>query len=304
MSSPPITAVVPTHDRPELVRRAVQSILDQDYDGEIEVIVVFDACDPVLPTVRVGPRRTVRGVSNERSRGLAGARNTGILESRHPLVAFLDDDDAWLPGKLRSQMDAFEAHPDALLVGSAMVVDDGVREHTRLVGSSTVTHEMLLHDRLAGLHSSSFVFRRSALLGVVGLIDEELPRSYGEDYDILLRASGVSDVVVVDRPLVRVTWQGQSYFFGRWSDYADALEYLLGKHGDFAQSGRAIGRIESQIAFARVSAGRRREGARWARRSLRHSPTQVKAYLALLIAARVLTTRQVTRVAARLGKGV
>jgi glycosyltransferase involved in cell wall biosynthesis len=304
MTSPPVTAVVPTHDRPEMMRRAVQSILDQEYDGDIEVIVVFDACEPVLPVVGLGDGRTLHGLVNERRRGLAGARNTGILAARHALVAFLDDDDVWLPGKLRAQVEAFDGHPDALLVGTAMVVDDGEREHERLVGSSEVTREMLLHNRLAGLHSSSFVFRRSALLGEVGLIDEDLPRSYGEDYDILLRTSGAGSVVVVDRPLVRVTWQGQSYFFGRWKDYADALEYLLAKHPDFDRSGKAIGRIESQIAFARASAGQRRDGARWARRSLRHSPTQVKSYLALLIAARLLTTKQVTRIVQRFGKGI
>ena len=303
-SAPPVTAVVPTHDRPELMRRAVQSILDQEYDGDVEVIVVFDACEPLLPELAVGAGRTLRGAVNERSRGLAGARNTGILGASHELVAFLDDDDVWLPGKLATQVGAIEANPEASLVGTAMIVDDGSREHERLVGSDRVTHDMLLHDRLAGLHSSSFLFRRSALLGEIGLIDEELPRSYGEDYDILLRASRVCDVHVVDRPFVRVTWQGQSYFFGRWNDYADALEYLLAKHPGFGRSGRAIGRIESQIAFARVSADRQKDGARWARRSLRHSPTQVKSYLALLIAAKLVTPRQVTRVAARFGRGI
>src|SRR5688500_5364638 len=135
MTSPPVTAVVPTHDRPEMMRRAVESILDQEYDGDIEVIVVFDACEPVLPVVGLGDGRTLHGPVNEGSRGPAGARNPGILAARHALVAFLDDDDVWLPGKLRAQMEAFDGHPDALLVGTAMVVDDGEREHERLVGS-------------------------------------------------------------------------------------------------------------------------------------------------------------------------
>lgn len=304
MTSPAVTSVVPTHARPEMMRRAVQSILDQDYDGPIEVVVVFDACAPELPSVELPEGRSLRGLVNDRSRGLAGARNTGILAASHELIAFLDDDDAWLPRKLALQVDAMQANADARLVGTAMVVDDGEREHERLVGAERVTHEMLLHDRIAGLHSSSFLFRRAALVDEIGLIDERLPRSYGEDYDILLRTSLAADVHVVDQPLVRVTWQGQSYFFGRWDDYADALEYLLDKHPDFARSGRAVGRIESQVAFARASSGRRREGARWARRSLRHSPTQAKAYLALLISAHLLTTRSVTRVAARFGKGI
>lgn len=304
MAAPPITAVVPTHRRPELMRRAVESVLDQRYDGEIEVIVVFDACEPVLPEVELPPMRTLRGIPNTRARGLAGARNTGILAAANELVAFLDDDDAWLPAKLEAQLEALETTPEALLVGTAMVVDDGDREHERLVGRATVTRTELLHDRTAGLHSSSFLFRRAALLGELGLIDEELPRSYGEDYDILLRTAAIGTILVVDRPLVRVTWAGQSYFFGRWADYADALEYLLAKHPDFASSGRAVGRIESQIAFARASAGQRKTGAEWARRSLRHSPTQLKSYLALAIAARITSPERVTRVVRRFGKGI
>lgn len=304
MTEPSVTAVVPTHNRPEMMRRAVQSILDQDYRGDIEVIVVFDACDPVLPDVVVPANRVLRALVNERSRGLAGGRNTGIVAAEHDFVAFLDDDDHWLPGKLERQMQVFAKRPQAILVGTALVVDDGDRMHERLVPSESVSHRELLHDRLAGLHSSSFVFRRDALLGAVGLIDEKLPRSYGEDYDILLRTSMITDVHVVNEPLVSVTWQGQSYFFGQWAAYAEALQYLLEKHPDFAVSGAAIGRIESQIAFALAASGQRREASLWARRAIGHSPRQLKAYLAQAIALRLTTAAAVTRVAARFGKGI
>ena len=83
------------------MRVAVQSILDQTYVGPIEIIVVFDACEPELPDVDVPPNRTLRALVNSRSRGLAGTRNTGILDARHAYVAFLDDDcvptTTWLP---------------------------------------------------------------------------------------------------------------------------------------------------------------------------------------------------------------
>jgi glycosyltransferase involved in cell wall biosynthesis len=166
---PPVTAVVPTHRRPELMRRAVQSIVDQTYAGTIEIIVVFDACEPELPAVEPSPRRTLRAVTNERVRGLAGARNTGILAASHEFVAFLDDDDHWMPGKLEAQMAVFEAHPEVGLVGTAMEVDDGRRTHQRPVPLTVVTHEDLVRDRIAGLHSSSFVFRRPVLVDTVGM---------------------------------------------------------------------------------------------------------------------------------------
>jgi glycosyltransferase involved in cell wall biosynthesis len=231
---PPVTAVVPTHRRPELLKQAVQSVVDQDYPGHIEIIVVFDACAPELPVVETGSSRTIRALVNERVRGLAGARNSGILAATHNFVAFLDDDDAWLPGKLSAQMPLFERHPDVRLVGSAMRVDDGRQTRDRLVPSEVVTRADLVRDRLAGLHSSSFVFRRDALLGEIGLMDEQLPGAYGEDYDVLLTTASLGPIRLVNRPLVSVRWQGQSYFFGRWAAYADALTYLLAKHDDIA----------------------------------------------------------------------
>lgn len=302
--SPAVTAVIPTHNRPELMQRAVRSVLSQEYDGPIEALVVFDACDAFEPTVDVSPCRTVRTVVNHRTRGLAGARNTGIVEASHGFVAFLDDDDRWLPGKLMAQMAVFEREPDAVLVGTAMVVDDGRVTHERLVPIDRVHHRDLLRDRLAGLHSSSFVFRKGALTGPVGLVDENLPGSYGEDWDLLLRTAEVGAVHVVNRPLVAVSWSGQSYFLGRWSAYAEGLQYLLAAHPGFRADRRAYGRLTGKIAFACAAAGDRGPALGWVRRSLSHVPTQRKAWLALAISLRLLSAPWVVRVAQRLGRGV
>jgi len=304
MTRPPVTVVVPTHNRPEYLRRAVQSVVDQEYDGVIEVVVVFDASEPLLPDVPLRPGRHLRATTNDRTRGLAGARNTGILEAAHEYVAFLDDDDSWLPGKLESQLAVFEGDQGLALVGTAMVVDDGERRHERLVPSERIVHGDLIQNRLPGLHSSSFVFRRAALLGAVGLVDEALPRSYGEDYDMLLRTAAVGPIAVVNRPLVAVTWQGQSFFFGQWAVYAEALQYLLAKHPAFATSRTALGRIEAQVAFALAASGQRRAARDWAARSIRHDPRRPKAYLAFAVSLGVLSADRVARIARRFGKGI
>ena len=301
---PPVTAVVPTHRRPELLREAVQSIVDQDYPGHIQIIVVFDACAPELPDVETGSTRTLRALVNERVRGLAGARNSGILAATHDFVAFLDDDDTWLPGKLSAQMPLFERHPDVRLVGSAMRVDDGRQTRDRLVPSEVVTRDDLVRDRLAGLHSSSFVFRRDALLGEIGLMDEQLPGAYGEDYDVLLTTAGLGPIRLVNEPLVSVRWQGQSYFFGRWAAYAEALGYLLAKHDDIADDPDGLARIRSQIAFALAAGDRRQEARRVARQALHHSPVNLRAWLALAISWRLVSADTVGRVANRFGKGI
>lgn len=285
------------------MRRAVVSIVGQDYPGDIEVIVVFDACPEEAPPVDLPANRTLRTVTNRRSRGLAGARNTGIDAASHDYVAFLDDDDHWLPGKLAAQMERFARDPQPILVGSAMVADDGQRTHERLVPMEIVRHADLIRKHPTGLHASTFVFRTDALREI-GMVDEDLPGSYGEDYDLLLRTAKAGVIAVVNRPLVSVNWSGQSYFFGRWSAYADGLIYLLKAHPEFAADRRALGRIQSQIAFARAAAREWRTGRHWSLTALRSDPRQVKAWLALAISLRLLPAGFVIRVVQRMGKGI
>lgn len=301
---PAVTAVIPTHNRPEQMKRALESVLQQQYAGTIEVIIVFDAEQPYLPDVEIPDGRSVTVTVNERSRGLAGARNTGILTASHEYVAFLDDDDWWLPNKLASQMPLFEAGTDVLLVGTAMILDDGERQHERLIPVKDVTHAALLRDRMAGLHSSTFVFRTSGLKGEVGLVDEDLPGSYGEDYDLLLRTSKAGAIAVVNQPLVSVTWSQNSYFFGKWGAYADGLTYLLNTHEGFKRDEKAHARLAGQIAFARASNGESRLAREWVWTAVRRDLTQIKAWLALAISLRLMSAPWVTRTVQRLGKGI
>ncbi len=303
METAAVTVVIPTHNRPVLMQRALESVLDQKYDGEIEVIIVFDACDPFDPPVVIPRGRSVRTVVNERTRGLAGARNTGIVLATHDFVAFLDDDDHWLPGKLDARCRTSTTRPAP--PWSAVHGARRRRTHLRTARAGRAGPSSGPHPRSDGrLHSSTFVFRREDLLGPVGLVDEDLPGSYGEDYDLLLRTAKVAPIVVVNEPLVSVTWSGQSFYFGRWGAYAEGLTYLFERHTEFADDRRATGRIAGQIAFARAANGERAHARHWVRRSLRNDPFQVKAWLALGISLRLVSAPWVIRTVQRMGKGI
>ncbi len=154
---PSVSVVIPTHARPELVRRAIQSVLDQDYDGPMEVFVVFDRTEPDRTLERLDDERPVMVMGNERTPGLAGSRNTGIVASSADLIAFCDDDDVWLPTKLTTQVAALEAAPGAEFVTTAMTVDYQGKRSVRLAGRDHVDHTALLRSRMAMLHSSSFL---------------------------------------------------------------------------------------------------------------------------------------------------
>ncbi len=101
-----VTVVIPTRNRPDLVTRAVQSALAQTYQ-HFEVIVVVDGPDPstvaALDTL-ADPRLTV--IALENNIGAANARNLGVERARGSWIAFLDDDDHWMPRKVEVQMAA------------------------------------------------------------------------------------------------------------------------------------------------------------------------------------------------------
>ena len=102
---PSVTAIVPTRDRPALLARAVRSVVGQSYPGELECVIVFDQSRPVPVDVDLPASRRVRLLTNTRTPGAAGARNTGIAASDGALVAFCDDDDTWHADKLRLQVE-------------------------------------------------------------------------------------------------------------------------------------------------------------------------------------------------------
>jgi glycosyltransferase involved in cell wall biosynthesis len=300
----PVSVVLATRGRPQLLRAAVRSILAQTHPGEIEVIVVFDGIpiDP-LDDLAVPAGRTLRTVPNTRRPGLAGGRNTGILLSTSDLVAFCDDDDEWMPEKLAKQLRLLDAEPTAPLVATGIRIRTAESEHDRLP-PERVGHRDFVASRITEIHPSSFLLRKHRLLADIGLVDEDLPAGYGEDYDLLLRASAVGPIVSVAEPLVIVNWNRTSFFADRWQGIADGLSYLLAKFPAFRSDPRGSARIEGQIAFAHAALGHRTEALRWAARTLRHDLRQLRAYAAMLIAVRAVPAAGVVGFLNSRGRGL
>ncbi|MBG0827422.1 glycosyltransferase family 2 protein [Planomonospora sp. ID67723] len=294
--------MVATRDRPELLHRAVTAILGQEYPGEIRVIVVFDQSDPAGLDVERGPGRSLEITVNTRTPGLAGSRNTGIAAARTHYVAFCDDDDEWLPGKLRAQVELL-ASSGGIAAGTGIEIRCRGTASSRPGPELPVTHRDLLRDRVFALNGSTLIIDRGVLTEVVGPVDEDLPGSYAEDYDLLLRIAKLGPIHCVRQPLVAINWQG-SFFARRFPMIADALTHLLAKHPEFGTEPHGIARIEGQIAFYRAAAGQHAEARRWARRSLGHNWRERRAYLALLVAARLVGGQRVLSLLNARGRGI
>jgi glycosyltransferase involved in cell wall biosynthesis len=301
-----VSVVVPTRDRPELLARAVQAILTQEHDGQVECLVVFDQSEPhdVPLGADLPPRRSIRLLRNTRTPGLAGGRNSGVLAASYVLVGFCDDDDEWLPGKLTAQVRLLAERPDSPVVATGVLVNYEGRDVTRTGPSRDLHQADFLDDRLMEVNPCTALIRRDVLLDQIGLVDEAIPGGYGEDYEWLLRASCVGPITCVPEPLVRVNWHTSSFFADRWQTIIDALVYLLEHYPEFQQHPAGLARIEGQIAFAQAGLGNNRAARAWARRALGHSRTEKRAYVALACSTPLIGNDTVMRLAHRAGRGI
>ncbi len=298
---PAVDVVIATRDRPALLRRAVDSVLAQTYPGPITVHVVHDRSAPDPTLAREEGDRVVRVLANDRSPGLAGARNAGILDGTGDLVAFCDDDDHWLPDKLRLQVAALRASGDATCV-TGIVVEYAGRAVPRVPRPGELGLDHLVRHRVMAAHPSTVLVRRADLLGPIGLVDEAIPGSYGEDFDWIIRAARHGPISVVERPLVRVTW-GQSMFSRDWQTIVDAIDYGLGKTPELSADPVALGRLYGRRAFALAALGSDQAPAAVAR-TLRVAPLEKRAYLAMAVTLRLVSAERLLDLAHRRGRGI
>jgi GT2 family glycosyltransferase len=218
------------------------------------------------------------------------------------LVGFCDDDDEWLPTKVDKQV-------RSLLVDGALTSVTGIfllygdRSVPRVPTAEQMTVRQLVRNRVVGAHASTVIVRRRALMDSIGLVDEEIPGSYGEDFDWIVRAAQAGGVAVVSEPLVKVL-RGQSMFSQRWQTIIDSIDYSLAKHSLFHEDAQALGRLYGRRAFALAGLGRTRDSLRQVWRTLRVNPRERRAYLAVAVALRLVSAKRLMNMAWRRGHGI
>lgn len=181
MSSHPsdslVSVVVPTYNRPDYLRRAVRSVVDQTYD-EIELVVVDDnenspASETLddLPLHELTAVEFVRGLDHDNA---AAARNTGVATASGEIVAFLDDDDWWFEDKLTRQVDAFARADDSVGIvyaGATMVYDDHREISVPPAVDGSMTKALLRRNVVGSM--SVVAVRRGVALAIP--FDEQFP---------------------------------------------------------------------------------------------------------------------------------
>jgi len=269
-----VSVILPTHDRPRLLPRAVASVLDQSH-RELELIVVDDASrEPAAGVLGPAHDPRLRLVRSEAALGPARARNLGLAIASGPWVAFQDDDDEWLPGKLERQWTAAAAAPDdvAVVYGpfERRLADGRIVPGARPVGRRDGDLQAeLLRGNFVGLPTA--LVRRSAL-DVVGTFDPELRCL--EDWELFLRLAARFRFVHVEGTLVLAHDTPASVNKASLVAQTGALERILERHRDVIERDAAThADFLFHLAHCRCLAGDMRAGRRLHGESFRRHAT-------------------------------
>jgi len=251
----PVSVVIPTHNRANVLIRALESVLSQSLQAA-EIVIVDDGSNDNTaemlanishkgtPAVRYHPLPICRGVSH--------ARNTGIALARHPWLALLDSDDTWMPDKLACQWQRVLdrpslrfCHTDELWIRHGKRVNP-MKKHEKKGGF--IFEHCLPMCRI----SPSSVLMHRWVVDQFGGFDEQLPAC--EDYDLWLRICAHMAVDFI--PCKLITKYGghddqlSSRFWGMDRFRIQSLvNLLLGGKLDNAQRTAAMAELQHKTAI-------------------------------------------------------
>ena len=182
--TPKVSVIITTHNRADMLPRAVDSVLAQTFN-DYEIIIVDDcSTDDTQDVIAKFDDPRVRSLRHEVNKRQAAAINTGIADARGECIAFLDDDDEWLPAKLERQTALLDSSPPN--VGLVYGWLDEVNGSTgRVTPSYRNTIEGDVFDNLLALEipspTSTLLVRASVAREVNGF-DPRLRRHIDNDF--------------------------------------------------------------------------------------------------------------------------
>lgn len=204
-SNPLVSVIIPTYNRAHIVGEAIESVLTQDYPNK-ELIVVDDgSTDLSIPSLP-GREGQGEGVNGDYKHipiphsGVSAARNAGIKRAHGDLIAFLDSDDYWLPGKLTRQTDFFRENPDIHICQTEEIwIRNGKRVNPKKIHKK---HSGWIFEECIPrcIVSPSAVIIRRGVFDDIGMFDEDMPAC--EDYDLWLRAALKYQIITLPEPLI------------------------------------------------------------------------------------------------------
>lgn len=230
---PSVSAIIITHNRKDLVLRAINSVQAQTY-SRIELVVVDDASEDgskeVLEELSHANGFSYIYIQAEDSRGGNYARNMGIRYSKGELIAFLDDDDEWMPEKIEKQVDYLIANSDYGAVSCYRIIERDRKEYRkqRIVPFAEGEIGDAIFTRIP--YITSTVMIRRSVLDKCGLFDEGL--LFWQEYELSIRFTNITKVGYVHEYLClyRMIASDPERLTNKLDGWEQAIAYIREKH--------------------------------------------------------------------------
>ncbi len=228
---PKISVVIPTHNRPDRVKRAIQSVLNQTFQ-DFEIIVVDDGVkERAEQAVKSFNDPRIKYIQHSKNQGGSVARNTGIKNAQADWIAFLDDDDEFLPNKLSKQYEIIEKYEDKIdyvfsgvEIGNVNNNDKRIRI-PKIIGINNF-YELVLPLEIKPM-TSTLAARKSALFEV-NMFDEEMPAS--QETELIFRLSKDRNGYAIEEVLTKMQVGHGEHVGGNIENRIKGKELLIRKH--------------------------------------------------------------------------
>lgn len=201
-----VSVIITTYNRNhDMLIRAIDSVQSQTYN-HLEIVIVDDNGRGSPYSLEIATcmnsisERRINLIQHETNLGACAARNTGIINSHGDFIAFLDDDDEWLPLKIEMQVDAFRQNQKLGLVYCKNYTRFGLKEPievSRKIYNGNCYKELLYANFIG---STSFVMTKRSVLSEVGLFN--IGMKSAQDYELWLRIAKKYEVFCVPSPQV------------------------------------------------------------------------------------------------------
>lgn len=223
-----ISVIIPTYNRAEYISETISSVVNQDYNGEIEIIVIDDGSTDGTASLLKEIQLNVpfMKVIRTKNKGVSSARNTGLIESKGKFVQFLDSDDLIAPTKFFKQLKLLEENEAyGLCYCTSTFFKKDPSETIKIFKGSDLSHETILPAFMTSgqwqIHSP--IYRRSAC-DKIGIWNEDLPCLEDWEYGCRAGLAGIKPIFCNETLAFAREHEGERLSYGDLERTAIALE--------------------------------------------------------------------------------
>lgn len=287
-----VSVIIPTYNRADLVRRAIQSVLDQTYKN-LEVIVVDDAStDDTEEIVKGFSDQGIHYFRHEQNKGGGAARNTGIKASRGEYIAFLDSDCEWLPEKIEKQLNILRNSSTKLgAVGAGT---------SRYHGNESCPAEVRVpHGEFGDIHgkllagevmpgtagwpgSTSTILIKRQCFQKAGLFDELL--ECGQEFELFIRIAEHFHFDAIPESLVKFNLDAPHRITSNINAQVNGRKRILEKYSNVLPRGSLLRtRYNFTIGIILCRQGKMKEGRSYLWKAVASRPFSLRNWLNFLM---------------------